>query len=151
MSSTTKEKTIAHPMEEIFDIPSGTTVVEYQEPITTELVAHETYDKKDGEIEEQLQEVFDKAMTAFETQSDISDLVEGRYSARNAEAAVQFLNVALTAVKEKSILKQHKDKLEVIKEKAKTPGKVENNLIVADRNEILKILAKKSDNSESDQ
>ena len=72
-----------------------------------------------------MQEVYDAAMGGFETQMDEAEIVEGKYKARNGEVAVQFLNAALNAAKEKSGLKQHKDKV------TKTPsGPVTNNVIL---------------------
>ena len=78
-------------------------------------------------------------MGAFESQLEEAELVEGKYKARNGEVAVQFLNTALGAAREKSVLKQHKDKVTVQKGKIGTVHN-HNNLIVADRNEILKTL-----------
>ena len=140
-----KEKTIIHPLEEALNIERGTTVVEYNEVVPTELLPHETYDEKDNEIEDQLQEVYDKAMAAFDVQAEITDIVEGKYSARNGEVAVQYLNTALQAVNSKANLKQHKDKLEVAKEKISTPNKVQNNLIVTDHSDLLRQILNKKD------
>ena len=134
-----KTKTVEHPLEEVMGIERGTTLVEYEETLPTELVEHQEYDDKDAEIEEQFQEVYDKAMDAFDAQSDITDQVEGKYAARNAEVAAQFLNTALNAAKEKSGQKQHKDKLEVSKQNAGKPGTVQNNLIM-DHNEMMRLL-----------
>ena len=137
--SETKTKIIEHPLEEAFDIEGGTTLVEYEEREPTELVKTEEYDKKDEEIEGQLQEVYDRAMDAFDAQSDVTDSVEGKYAARNAEVAAVFLNTALNAAKEKSIQKTNKDKVEIAKQNAGKPGTINNNLIM-DRNEMIKLI-----------
>lgn len=138
----TKEKNIEHPMEQIFDIEDGTTMIEYQERVPTKLVDHADYDEKDSEIEDQFQEVYDKAMDAFDIQSEVAETVEGKYSARNAEVAAAYLNAALSAVREKSTLKQAKDKLKVAQQRAEngSGGTTNNNVIVADRNDIIKML-----------
>ena len=136
-----KEKTIEHPMEQVLGIEAGTTIVEYKESLPTELSDHHEYDEKDNEIEEQYQEVYDKAMDAFDAQSDIVDTVEGKFAARNAEVAVQFLNAALNAAKEKGGLKQHKDKLEIAKQTGGGPTTVNNNLVI-DRNDLLRSIMK---------
>ena len=115
---------------------------------STELTSIETYDEKDSEIETQFQEVYDAAMGAFEGQFQEADLVEGKYKARVGEVAVQFLNTALQAAQNKSLLKQHKDKIAEATKKNSTPNTVNNNLIVADRNEILKKLMGDKDNNE---
>lgn len=135
----TKEKLISHPMEDVLGIEPGSTLIEYEETPPTELVKIREYDAKDNEIEDQLQNVYDRAMDAFDEQSGEAELVDGKFKARNAEVAAQFLNTALAAVNAKSGMKKHKDKLEVAKTNAAKPGTVNNNLIV-DRNDILRAL-----------
>lgn len=133
----TVETPIDHPLEKVFGIESGTTMLPVVQR-TTELTVVQAYDEKDKEVEGQLQEVYDAAMGAFETQSQETELVEGKYKARSGEVAVQFLNTALEAAKSKSTMKMHKDKLvHTATGSAKT---VNNNLIVADRNDLLKNL-----------
>lgn len=134
-----KEVIIEHPMEEVLDIEPGTTVATVVER-STDLVVAPEFDEKDNEIEGQMQEVYDAAMGAFDTQAADSELIEPKYRARNQEVAVQFLNTALNAAKEKSTLKQHKDKVSIASVKAANAGTTNNNLIVADRNDILKHL-----------
>lgn len=130
------KRSINHPLEDVFNIEHGTTMVPAEDK-PTELVVHTSYDEKDNEIEGQLQNIHDKAMEAFRGQQDILDVVDGKYAARNAEVAVNFLNAALAAIKEKAMLKQHKDKL---KKEVTTPPnhKTINNNIIIDRNELLK-------------
>ena len=132
-------KEVTHPLEAAFNIEEGTTIIEYDEGTKTELVEHKEYDTKDVEIEEQFQEVYDKAMDAFEAQSDITEQVEGKYAARNAEVAAVYLNTALNAAKEKGGMKTHKDKLAVATRNVGKPETVNNNLIM-DRNDLLKML-----------
>jgi len=143
MSTDTKEieVPIDHPLEEIFDIEAGTTLIPRTEK-ETDLAEAEEYDEKDNEIEDQFQEVYDAALAAFEDQVAEAELVEGKYKARNMEVGAQLLNTALAAAKEKSNMKQHKDKNAVAKGKlgAKTTN---NTLIVADRNEILRAMSNK--------
>jgi len=135
--STTKEELIEHPLEEVFDIKAGSTLVEYEEKLPTVIEQPPAYDSKDVEIEEQYQEVYDCAMDAYENQMEETEGVEGRYKARNGEIAAQFLNTALHAAKEKANLKEHKDKIE--SNDPSSPNKVVNNLVL-DRNELLKML-----------
>lgn len=137
------EKVKEHPMEGVLDIEAGTTAYPIAERKTTDIASAttEAYDEKDIEIETQFQEVYDAAMDAFDTQMGTSDDVEGRYAARNGEVAVQFLSTALAAAKEKSNVKQHKDKQNIARGKLTGVGTTNNNLIVADRNDILKALA----------
>lgn len=135
------EKAIEHPLEGVFEIESGTTMVP-QTVRSTELIVSDQYDEKDTEIEQQFQEVYDAGMSAFEQQFGEADMVEGKYKARAGEVAVQFLNAALAAAQAKSTLKIHKDKLTVDVMKGIKPNTVNNNLIVASQADILKKLMK---------
>jgi len=141
--TTVVEGTIEHPLEEVFDIATNTTEISYTEK-NTELVAAEEYDDKDVEIEDQFQEVYDHALSAFEDLQSEVEVVEGKYKGRMMEVANQSLNIALAAAKEKSHTKQHKDKLQVAK--GKLGSKTTNNtLIVADRNLLLKQFMENND------
>jgi len=130
------ERPIEHPMEEVFDIEAGTTLVPRTEIVPNEMVTAPDYDEKDEEIEGQLQEVYDAAMQAFENQEGVAEIIDPKYQARNSEVAVQYLNTALAAAREKANMKQHKDKIGVAKE----AGPVTNNNLIVDRNELLKML-----------
>ena len=130
------EKLIAHPLEETFDIEENTTVVPYKE-VTTDLVEHEPYDNKDKELDEQFQEVYDLARESFENTREDVEMVDPKYKARNSEVAVQYLNTALNAAREKSVLKQHSDKIVI--SIAKGPS-VDGDKVTVDRNELLRAL-----------
>lgn len=138
------------PLEEVFNleqhdvVEQQTGIIPYQ-PRQTELVVHEQYDNKDTEVEHQFEEVYNKALDAYELQVADIEFVEGKYKARVGEVAAQFLNTALAAAREKRMLKEHKDKLNIEAMKASKPGTVNQNLIVADRNEILKALMEQRD------
>lgn len=131
------DKPINHPLENVFNIEEGTTYVPVKQ-MKKELVVPSEYDEKDNELDEQFQEVYKTAFEAYEAQAQEAELVEPRFKARNAEVAVQYLNTALQAVKEKANLKQHNDK---IKLKERNPSTVNNNLVVS-RNDLLKMLEK---------
>lgn len=130
-----------HPMETVLDIEPGTTLVP-KTVVSTDVVPHVAYDEKDDELDEQFQTVYDSALTAFEDRQDETEVIEPKYRARNAEVAVQFLNTALNAANSKMALKGLKDKLDVSKARLGAGGTVNNNLIVTDRNAILKFLEK---------
>jgi hypothetical protein len=127
-----------HPLEDVFGIEKGTTMMP-QVQRTTEMTEAPSYDPKDNEVDGQFQEVYDAAMGAFESQYAEAEMVEGKYKARAGEVAVQFLNTALAAAQSKSTLKQHKDKITRAVAGA-GPKTINNNLIVADRNELLRDL-----------
>lgn len=145
MDIVTKEKTVEHPLEELFDIEPNSTIVEYQEFIPAEVVEMPNYDAKDNEIESKLEEIYTLAIGNVGAIADEMDRVEGKYKARIGEVTATMLNVALGAVKQKADLKAHKDKMTVEKANAGTPKTLNQNLVVADRNEILKALLGKKE------
>lgn len=140
MDSVTKEKIVSHPLEEEFGIEPCSTIVEYQEFIPAEIVEMPNYDEKDNEIEGKLEEIYTLAIGNVSAISDEMDRVEGKYKARIGEVTATMLNVALGAVKQKADLKAHKDKLSVDRASAGTPKTLNQNLVVADRNDILRAL-----------
>lgn len=137
-----------HPMELMFDLEEGSTLPTTIPREPTVLAKHDEFDEKDEEIEEQFQEVYDLAIEAYETQAADAEVIEPKYRARTQEIAAQFLGAALNAAKEKSSLKAHKDKMSVNKIKASGPQTLNQNLIVADRNDLLKHLAGINDEKE---
>lgn len=128
-----------HPMEEVLGIEPGTTLMERPKAEPTEIVVTEDYDEKDIEIERQLEDVYKAAMIQFEITCEESEKVEGRYKARNGEVAIQALTTALAAVRTKAEVKSSKDKVRT----KSSPKTLNQNLIVADRNELLKVLGNK--------
>ncbi len=143
------EEAVEHPLEEAFEIEPGTTLVPRVER-STQLVPVEAYDDKDVEIEDQFQEVYDAAMEAFDQSSGRMHELEGKYRARNEEVAVQYLNTALQAAREKSGQKQHKDKISLAEGKIKGNAKItNNNLIIADHKELMDIMEKARNTPES--
>lgn len=142
----TIEVPTAHPMEDILDIEGGTTLVPTVKR-STELTVSGQYDDKDDEIDSQFQEIYDLSLEAFEAQSQEAELVEGRYKARNGEIAAQYLNIALNAAKDKATLKVNKDKLSLQARKVSATNikNQQNNLIVGDRNEVLRALMEKDE------
>jgi len=138
MKLITKEKPIEHPMEEIFDISPGTTIVEYKEPEVVPATDSILYDTKDTDIDDKLENIYATAIGTATAMSEQIEVVEGRYKARMGEVSATMLSVALGAVREKSLLKQHKDKL--IGKPGAGPQTVNNNLVVADRNELMRMM-----------
>jgi hypothetical protein len=140
-----EERFIDHPMEAVLGLESNTTITEYKEIIPEIPIDIPQYDVKDDEIELKLEEIYGLALGTMSMVSDEIERVEGKYKSSLAETTTQLLTVALGAVREKSLLKQHKDKLLVANNKLTQKGlghvTTNNNLIVANRNEILKALA----------
>lgn len=143
MKVKTEEKFISHPMEDVLGIEANTTITEFREIIPETPVDMPFYDEKDDEIEHKLEEIYGLALGTASLVTDELERVEGRYKASLGETATQSLNIALGAVREKRMMKEHKDKLQLQQAKSKIPGSVtnNNNLIVANRNEILKMLS----------
>jgi hypothetical protein len=118
-----------HPLEDFFDVAPSSTEVDRIER-TTELVRAEEYDEKDSEIEENFQEVYDRAMESYDKIQETIEDVDARFTPRSHEVANQILGTALAAAVQKADLKKHKDKLAVAKQNVKTPGTVNNTLVV---------------------
>jgi len=97
-------------------------------------------------IDESLLDVYERAIMAFEEQVNNAAVVEPRFAARNMEVAKMFLDSAMEALKLRHRQTEHKDKVKIAQDKiGKLPGRVtQNNLIVADRNDILKRIIENS-------
>lgn len=130
------EEFIDHPMEDVLDIETGTTLVERTQRTDMTTVDHDPYDEKDKEIEKQFEDVYDVAMETFHNTIEQLDDIDPKYKNKSREVAVQFLNTALMAADKKAVMKTNKDKLE---HKTSTANYTQNNLIF-DRNELLKSL-----------
>ncbi len=142
------ERAIEHPIEDILEIEPGTTYLPSVESVSTDVVVTPEFDEMDVQINEQFQEIYDTAMDAYEQQAEDSQTIDPKYRARNHEVAVQYLNTALNAAKERNATKMAKDKLA---NKAMTgggPKTLNQNVIVADRNDILKEIFNKKDGQE---
>jgi hypothetical protein len=135
------ERTIEHPLEEALDIEPGTTIVPVTNAEIIQASPSPLYDEKDTEIDTQLQQIYELATSEFNnTLSDAQFIENPKYRVILQEQAVGYLNTALNAAKEKKDFKVQKDKLNLAKEKVDSARTVNNNLIVADRNDILKAL-----------
>ena len=139
----TEEKLTNHPMELLLGIESGTTITEYREVIPATPVEMPFYDEKDNEIELQLEEVYGLALGTVSLVQDEIERVEGKYKSSLAETATQSLNIALGAIREKRLMKEHKDKILSANYKHRHTGNntTNNNILVGNRNEMLKLLA----------
>jgi len=133
-------KVINHPLEEVLDIESGSTYYPAVPERDTKAVIPDGYDNADEEIVEQFQEVYNTAMDAYEAQASDIEAVPTQFRARNQEVAVQYLNTALAAAKEKAVIKMSKDKNIVKKEAG--PSTVNQSVVIADRNQVLKHVLK---------
>jgi hypothetical protein len=145
MKTTTTTKTIDHPLDAVFDIVPHSTTVEYTTIVPSEVIDMPNYDDKDNDIETKIEQVYAMAMSSVTALVDDAELVEGKYKARMGEVTATMLSVALGAIREQSQLKMHKDKILLDTKGSTAPHTVNQNLIVTDRNEILRMLQNKSE------
>lgn len=149
---------ITSPLEDIFGIKTGSTesfiqplsvlngeiqVTSSQEPIEKTDIDREAMEREEQEMKDQMQNVYDHALGAFEAQSMISQTVDPKFSARNAEVAAQYLNIALHAATSKADYHFKLGPLRTLRNGGPTQqaNTINNNILVADRNEILKALS----------
>ena len=97
-------------------------------------------DVEDKEITGKINEIYDNAMQAYQNQTAYIEIMEPRYAARNAEVAANYLNTALNAVALRARVKNEKRKASSAFIPYKHGGGG-GNIVVADRNEILRMMA----------
>ena len=141
-------KTIDHPLEEVFDIAPGSfshpAVIEDDYEIVPTETVNQGYqdDAEDHDINGKIETIYDAALAAYENQTGLAEIVEPRYAARNAEVAAQYLSIALNTVSLKSRNKNDKRKVQQF-----IPYQNNNisnsNVVVADRNSIMQMIADK--------
>jgi len=136
-----QDKVEAHlPVANTLTDPSTGEVVERATTdITPEIIEKEER-IEDMQIDGKLNEVYDNAMTAFNTHASVVDGADPKFAARNGEVAAQFLKIALDSANSKIDAKYKRNKVRIARQGAGTPNQVQNNLIVADRNDVLKQL-----------
>lgn len=149
---------IDHPLDLFFDIEPGNTdltvpvpppvalpVIVDENPIERKVDATSVDLDQEDRLEdiknaEQLDTIQTAAMQAFYQQQAISQTVDPKFSARNSEVAAQFLKTALDAVNARSEAKYKRQKMRLATSTAGKPTHLQQNLIVADRNSLLKDL-----------
>ncbi|MEM2159525.1 MAG: hypothetical protein QXN55_01070 [Candidatus Nitrosotenuis sp.] len=143
-------KTTLLPLEETFNIEPGSTRAlqnvldeDDDQPMvamsgaTTNEVAPYQDDAEDKEITEKIETIYNAAMDAFDAQTQLVEIVEPRYSARNAEVANQYLNTALNAMALRSRNKSDKRKSAAFIPYAQNN---QTNIVMASRNDLLKMI-----------
>ncbi|MEM4260500.1 MAG: hypothetical protein QXG00_04645 [Candidatus Woesearchaeota archaeon] len=147
-----------HPLETILNIEEGeffNNKEKFEETMSetlptivapTEVVHVESppKDEEDIAIDKNIDTVYDKALTAFNSQTEMVEIVDPRYAARTAEVAATYLNIALNAMAVKSKVKSERARRGqagfVPYANSAGAKTINNNLIVADRNDILKMM-----------
>lgn len=133
-----------HPAEQIFDLEPGSTIIDQVVTTSEPMEQPIQYDDKDQEINDQLQQVFDAAFGAFESQRLATEGMNPQFQNRALEVASTFLNTALAAINSKSQFKQAKDKI------VKPTGNINNttNNLIMDRDAMLRMLMDQKKNAE---
>ncbi len=126
----------------LIDPSSGEIVERATDNITPEIIEKEER-IEDMQIDGKLNEVYDNAMAAFNSHTSVVDGADPKFAARNGEVAAQFLKIALDSTNSKIDAKYKRNKVRIARGSMGTPNQVQNNLIVADRNEVLKSLFNK--------
>lgn len=156
-----QEDANASKIEAAFNLPAGSTpkfvdsipdvkVGELVDPTTGEVIVQQVegmevaeLEKEDRisdlQIEAKTEEVYQGAIAAFESHMNLSATADPKFAARNGEVAAQFLNIALSSVNSKVEAKYKKAKIRFASVSAKNPSTT-NNVIVADRNDVLRTL-----------
>lgn len=137
-------------LEDVFDLVPGTTTKDVVVVETQPIHRPVEYDEKDAEVDEQFQEVYDKAMSAFEYQMERADStdVDPKYVARMHEVAANYLNTALAAAKEKATIKTNKDKINAVMKKA--AAVTNNNTVIMSHTDAIKALRERKREQEED-
>ena len=136
-----------HPLEKLFDMESGTLDISAQYAVAEQpvqqivpTVVEDEKDEEDKQIEKKIDDVYDAAMETFHNQTSYMEVIEPRYAARNAEVAANFLNIALNAASTRARVKVDRKRSSQFIPFNNANGKTTNNVIIADRNEILRMI-----------
>lgn len=95
-------------------------------------------DEEDIEIDKKIDTVYDSAITAFNTQTAYTEIIEPRYAARNAEVAANYLSIALNAAATRARVKGDRKKTSAFVPYAQGQ---QNGVVVASREEIMKMIS----------
>lgn len=148
---------ITHPLDSVFNIEGNSTEMDIeQEYSATEVPkgtmvptepAPDIKDEDDKLVEKRLDDVYDAAMGAFNNQTAFTEIIDPKYAARNAEVAANYLNIALAAANSRAKNKVDRKRAN----QAFVPfanqggGKSTTNVVIASREEILKMITVDSD------
>jgi len=119
---------------------TGERVIRPEAPPAEEVIAGEER-LEDLAIDSKLERVHESAIEAYKSQFKLSQEVESRFSARNAEVAAQYLKIALDSVSLRVDSKFKRNKIKLAQEKKEEGAKGRGTILVADRNEVLRVLS----------
>lgn len=141
------QQKMPHPLESVFGMEEGTVDIEQdyamaEVPANALAPTEPPVDHKDEDdilVEKRLDEVYDVAMQTFQNQNAYLEIIEPRYAARTAEVAANYLNIALAAANSRAKVKTDRKRANQ-SFVPYTGGKTTNNLVIANREEILKMI-----------
>jgi len=90
------------------------------------------------DVDTALVDLYTRAIDAFEEQVNNASIVEPRFAARNMEVAKGLLDSAMEAIKLRQRKEEHADKIDIARNKKDGPRNQTNNILVADRNDVLR-------------
>ena len=138
---------LKHPLDSVFGISEGDTEDEInsgyemidasQQPTAP---PEDIKDEDDKLIEGRIDEVYTAAISAFNQQVSFTEIIEPRYAARNAEVAANYLNIALAAANSRAKVKVDRKRSNQSFVPYNQGGKTTNNILIANREEILKMI-----------
>lgn len=148
-----------HPLEETFGLDGTynsdplegtdlTTIEDNQYAIVPQQAATPPEeDEEDKKINEKIDGIYDAALEAYNNQTAFVEILEPRYAARNAEVAATYLNTALNAVALRAKVKNERKKVGA----GFVPyaNNTTNNVVVADRNQLLKMMGENGNTYEN--
>lgn len=138
---------LKHPLDSVFgisegdtedDINSGYEMIDASQQPTTP--PEDIKDEDDKLIEGRIDEVYTAAISAFNQQVSFTEIIEPRYAARNAEVAANYLNIALAAANSRAKVKVDRKRANQSFVPYNPGGKTTNNILIANREEILKMI-----------
>lgn len=139
---------ISNPLDELFNTaPSEVDPDDYEQVTEGELAAMAApaedmppeKDAEDIEIDKKIDTVYDAALEAFNNLTAYTQIIEPRYAARNAEVAANYLSTALNAASTRARVKGDRKKTAAFVPYAQ--GKGQNNVVVASREEIMRMIS----------
>jgi len=138
---------LKHPLDSVFGISENETeddinssyemIDAAQQPVSP---PEDIKDEDDKLIEGRIDEVYNAAISAFNQQVSFTEIIEPRYAARNAEVAANYLNIALAAANSRAKVKVDRKRANQSFVPYNNGGKTTNNILIANREEILKMI-----------
>ena len=141
---------LTNPLDTLFNTPpTSLEVDEYKEVTEGELAelraddeqAPPEKDAEDAEIDGKIDTIYQAAIDAFNTQTAYTEIIEPRYAARNAEVASNYLNIALNAASTRAKVKGERKRNAAFVPFTGQGGKTQNNVVVASREDIMRMIS----------